>query len=90
MKRKQESADKDLEEIFRLIEEKKFEEAKKLIPPQSRHLVLSHNTMPLLHFAVKNGCVDIVNYLLDGGADIELGRGWVRTICLLCLFFGEK
>lgn len=62
--------------IFRLIDTQRHEEAKQLIPEHFRHLPLSlcyaSNLCPLLHFAVKHGACGIVEYLLDGGADIEM------------------
>ena len=82
MKRKK--TEVDLHKIAKLIYAKKFEEAKALIPPEDRHLPLWVDcllakpcgchpviyTGPLLHFATRSR--DILEYLLDGGADINL------------------
>lgn len=65
--------------IFRLIDEQRFEEAKKHIPPEVCHRRLSTNCYsrygdcwPMLHRVVKYGGYDLIIYLLDEGADIEL------------------
>ena len=66
--------------ICRLIGENKEGEARKLIPPRSRHLLLMmdnpdgirwYGHLPLLNFAAMKGCRTIIEYLLDGGADIK-------------------
>ena len=96
MKRKEEEGEKgkkrervELSErtlgmIFRLVSKRQFEEAKKLIPPESRHLPLyakrprvyrrsdDKYKYHLLHYAAMMGSREIIEYLLDGGANIEL------------------
>ena len=81
MKRKSpELSVRKLTNIFRLVYEKKYKEAIDLIPLHSRHLPLCLeeppgaswcSTWPLLHYAAMNGGYDLLEYLLDGGADIE-------------------
>lgn len=70
--------------IFEYVEEGMFEEAKKFIPENERRLfsslsfrrhpigVVWYGPVPLLHFSVAVGCREMVQYLLDGGAEIEL------------------
>lgn len=59
--------------ICNLIELKDFERAKKLIPPTIRHLPFYDDSgNPLLHFAVIHRCIAMVEYLLDGGAKIDV------------------
>ena len=59
------------EEIIDLMWDEKFEEVKALIPAD-RHLLYLGTELPFLSFAVSIGACVIVEYLLDGGADIEL------------------
>ena len=84
MKRKSpELSIRKLTNIFQLVYEKKYQEAIDLIPLHSRHLPLClkeppdtsyYSTWPLLHYAAMKGGYDLLEYLLDGGADIELKR----------------
>lgn len=73
-------------EVVRLIDQHEFEEAQILIPPEDRHLPLFVSRpfkvwpgmWPLLTIAVKRGAYRIAEYLLDGGANIEVKETRVR------------
>lgn len=77
MERKYETtiAQRTLRMVYSLISNGEHEEAKRLILPEIRHVPLrlvSPNKGYLLHFAILKGSYEIIEYLLDGGADIEL------------------
>lgn len=89
MKRKSEQGEKSekkvkinvpkgvLNKVCALMQKGKIVEAKALIPLEARHLTLScgsTNDDPLLHYSVKIKCYDMIEHLLDGGADINCGR----------------
>ena len=63
------------EEIFRLIDAHRFEDAEELIHPKYRpHPDLnggSGDTWPLMHYASRHGRSDVVEYLLNKGNNIE-------------------
>ena len=70
-----------LKKIFDLIYRGRVQEAKQLIPKEYRHLPLAlvdppgtryWGDVPLLHYAAMYGHYDIIDYLLDGGANIDL------------------
>ena len=92
MKRKKAKTKIEIWKIVRLINDEKFEEAKALIPPEARHLPLlvdcvlpaacpchtSRYNGPLLHFVIGR-CQEIFEYLLNGGADIEIKNEYEYT-----------
>lgn len=87
--------EEQLIDVYCHIRDKDFEEAKLLIIPETRHLPLcvsnvrgavSWDAWPLLHFAARQGGYTIIEYLLDGGADIELQSIQVRVYCLFFHF----
>ena len=100
MKRKKVSlGKKKLEKIFKLILSRDFEEAKNRIPANVRHYPLaiknadgfsSLDNCPLLHYAARYDGCDIVKYLLDGGADIELKGGQGDTPLITAARCGDK
>lgn len=69
-----------LRTIYSLIKDGDHKQAKKLIPLGARHYPLCLKNPPgaelgkwcLLHFAILKGSYEIIEYLLDGGADVEL------------------
>lgn len=78
MEQKKEVSDEQLRMIHDLMDKGKFEEAKKLIPAQCRRLPLVSKVpgseWSLLHYAIWRGGYDIVKYLLDGEADLEINH----------------
>lgn len=101
-KERVELSERTLRNIFRLIRKGCCEEAKALIPPESRHLPLSftrvdlwrsesrknkvrHVTWPLLVHAAHYRRYAILEYLLDGGANIEQTESQVSdTLEYIC------
>lgn len=83
--------------IFHLIDDKQFEEAKKHIPPEVRHRRLSTNCYsrygdcwPILHRIIKYGGYDLIVYLLDGGANIELKDGNGYTPLFIAAIYNQE
>lgn len=88
-----------LRTIFNLIESGHTEQAMNLIPPEIRHRPLSVHpslfdmiqhpkefTQPLLHHAANHGNCTILNYLLDGGANIELIETKASRLSSFCSY----
>ena len=80
-------SEQELRKICALIHENKYEEAKSLIPVQYRHLPLiveqpfavfgflgrdQFGQWPLLHFAISEDACEMIEFLLDGGTNIEI------------------
>lgn len=66
----------EMGKIFNHIGLRQFDEAKDLIPPEARSSLLAYDVggkvRYLLHYATRKGGCEIVEYLLNGGAGIEL------------------
>lgn len=100
MQQKQGINEQTLTKIFDFIDKDECDRAKKLIPVKDRHLPLAVRNHPgarwhgycyLLHFAVFKDCQDIIEYLLDGGANIESkGTSFNDTALLVAVKYGTK
>lgn len=77
--------------IFEHVDQKEFEEAIELIDLEIRHLPLSLRPLGncvgdnchLLHRAAMRGGYDLLKYLLDGKADVNL-KGEVLALFVFC------
>ena len=88
-----------LRQICTLIDEDKCEEAKRLIPDCRLPLVITHyfvlfgsdiSNCPLLHFAIIRDSCDMIEYLLDRGANIELRGMDGHTPLLTAANYGKE
>ena len=79
-KKKTNLSEEKLANIYKLVSEGKSKQARRLIPVKIRHHVLRlkdgtniqrYGKSPLLNFVAQEGSCDLLECLLDGGADIE-------------------